>query len=330
MIKLTNIEQALYDEGVAICTRRSRDAALLIANLQKNQRTNLYKKFGWPSLFQFAIHEYKLSEAEAYCFISVARRASESPVLHEAIQNQRLSVSKASRIVSALKKDNAAELVEFAIKNSQAKIDREVARINPKARSRDKVKWLSEDEVELTITVSKKGFEDLNRAESIAAQKGKKFSGRGEVVELSLAEFVERHDPVQKAARANKKRLSDDAKSAAASEQHAGIANKTTSQLCENRVVKSARVKPTAEQLHVINYRDQGQCTHVNIHGERCNSDRYVEIHHIIPVSNGGGNDPSNLTTLCGFHHDLVHQLSFPIDNQVTWLRSPTVEYRCR
>jgi hypothetical protein len=25
------------------------------------------------------------------------------------------------------------------------------------------------------------------------------------------------------------------------------------------------------------------------------------------------------------FHHDLVHQLTLPLDNQVTWLRSPQV-----
>ena len=32
-----------------------------------------------------------------------------------------------------------------------------------------------------------------------------------------------------------------------------------------------------------------------------------LQIHHIVPLSKGGPNDPDNLTTLCFYHHSLKH-----------------------
>ncbi|MDR3608501.1 MAG: HNH endonuclease signature motif containing protein [Oligoflexia bacterium] len=61
-----------------------------------------------------------------------------------------------------------------------------------------------------------------------------------------------------------------------------------------------------AAVLHQVNLRDQGRCTHVT-NGKRCNQARWTEIHHKIPVSQGGPNTPENLITLCSTHHQLQH-----------------------
>jgi predicted restriction endonuclease len=65
----------------------------------------------------------------------------------------------------------------------------------------------------------------------------------------------------------------------------------------------------------------------VNKRGERCRADRYLHVHHIKMVSHGGTNELSNTTTLCAAHHDLVHQLSLLIEDQINWLRAPVTEY---
>lgn len=331
MIALTINEQALHEKAVEVCLRIKRDEALLIKVLQSIERTKLYKRFQRASLFQYAIHELQLSENVAYCFISVARKARGIASLQNAIQDLRLSVPKASRIVSVLTQKNADELILFATGHSCEKIDREVAKINPKTRSFDKIKFLSEDVVQLTITISVEAFENLKRAEALAAQKGKKFSGRGDVVGLSLAEYVDRHDPVKKAERVTIKKAlgkkESAKKSTAPVDTFSSTAEPFAKELCINRVSRSHRVRVSAEQRHAVFRRDEGRCTHIDQKGERCNSDRYLHVHHIIPVTNGGSNDPCNLVTLCSSHHDLVHQLSLPIENQVTWLRSPRVEY---
>lgn len=57
--------------------------------------------------------------------------------------------------------------------------------------------------------------------------------------------------------------------------------------------------------------RDDG-CT---IHG--CTSTYRLEVHHIIPRSQGGTNTAENLTTLCWYHHHVVvHRRGMRIDPQ--------------
>jgi hypothetical protein len=48
--------------------------------------------------------------------------------------------------------------------------------------------------------------------------------------------------------------------------------------------------------------RDRHRCT-----APGCDRTRFLEVHHIVPRSHGGTNDPTNLTTLCGSCHRLWH-----------------------
>jgi hypothetical protein len=48
--------------------------------------------------------------------------------------------------------------------------------------------------------------------------------------------------------------------------------------------------------------RDHGRCV---VPG--CRSARYLDLHHVHFRSDGGSDDPSNLLTLCGVHHDALH-----------------------
>jgi 5-methylcytosine-specific restriction endonuclease McrA len=82
-----------------------------------------------------------------------------------------------------------------------------------------------------------------------------------------------------------------------------------------------------AHEKHAVFARDGGRCTFKDALGRQCESERWLHLHHIHPVSLGGGNQVSNITTLCSFHHDLVHQLSFPIEGQISWLREPERAY---
>lgn len=42
-----------------------------------------------------------------------------------------------------------------------------------------------------------------------------------------------------------------------------------------------------------------------------CGNDRYLQIHHIVPRSQGGpGNNPANLITLCSDCHALAHGMN--------------------
>ncbi|MCB0392504.1 MAG: HNH endonuclease, partial [Bdellovibrionales bacterium] len=61
--------------------------------------------------------------------------------------------------------------------------------------------------------------------------------------------------------------------------------------------------------------RDQGQCRHHYPSGERCNTKRWLHLHHKQPVSQGGDHSVENLISLCPAHHELAHLI---LENVIT------------
>jgi len=268
-------DQQLHERALMIARKYRACESEMIQVLQELDRTKLFKKWDCSSLFVYAVKYLGLDEAVAYSFITVARKAREVPQLQHSLQAQKLSVAKANRIVSALTADNAGTLVDFAEKHSTPEINREVSRLR---------KGLPERTINLQVSLET--LELIKRAKTLTNK------NLDQTLQAVLNEYLHRHDPVRKAERAVKRKT----------------------ELCTNRVRKTKRQPLTAEQKHQVFARDQGRCTHIDRTGERCRNERFLAIHHVRPVSEGGGNDPSNLTTLCGFHHDLAHQLSFPVE----------------
>jgi 5-methylcytosine-specific restriction endonuclease McrA len=268
----------------------------------------------------------------AGCFITVARKAREIPELSRAIESRSLSTHKASRIVSVLTKENSGPLIEFAKVHSKREIDFEVARLSPKPVSRDVIKPVSGDTARVHSNLSTENLEMLERAKVIHAQNGLP-DDHNAVMGRALNRYLDLIDPVRKAKRAiaRKKRreaILEDGKIARCTNS---VRNPACEKLgpahCSDSVDRPVRKKLTAADKNAVFARDEGRCTHRGLDGKRCNSDRWIDVHHIIGVAQGGTNHPSNLTTLCSTHHDLAHQLCLPIDGLVTWLRSPRVAY---
>jgi len=283
----------------------------LVAVLNKIETLKLHRTLGFASLFTYAVSALGLSEPVAYALMNVARKAREIRALHDALVAQKLSVSRASRIVAALTLANASALIEFAATHSQRETDQEVARLSDRKGEKPE-----------NLKIPAEVLELLKKARAVMASRKKRDIKLAEALKLVLEEFLDRHEPVRKAERALKR-----------------AENLTTKNIKETRTrkrsvqterpakVSKGRTAIAARARHIVNARDQARCTFVDLTGNRCSSDRWLHTHHILPVSKGGGNEPANLTTLCSFHHDLVHQLSFAIEGQVNWIREPEREY---
>ena len=329
-LKLTPEQLTLHKRAVA-CGRGHRAAeAELVLALQEVERAGLHRAFDCASLFAYAVRELGLTDSVAGTAIAVARRAALVPRLQEAIASQRLSVSLASRIVRCLTLDNAESVIGFALAHTFREVDEECARISPRPDAGDGAKPTGEKRVKLTVTVSHDVFKAIRRVQSLEARCGR-GAGMERALQAAAEEYLERRDPVRKAARAQAKAATASKETPAAAARpraSAGpCAHRDKPDIMSKPAFGSGRVPFTAAQKHAVHARDGGRCTHVGESGKRCASDRYVDVHHVRPVSRGGGNEPSNLTTLCSFHHDLVHQISFPIDGQVSWIRAQSVEY---
>ncbi|MBW7877391.1 MAG: HNH endonuclease [Candidatus Cloacimonetes bacterium] len=73
---------------------------------------------------------------------------------------------------------------------------------------------------------------------------------------------------------------------------------------------------------HILNQvvlRDKGRCSFQK-HGRRCHHRRFLDIHHIKPVKDGGQNTLENLATLCEAHHIYLHHRE-EIDRSLALIR---------
>ncbi|MGZ3721583.1 MAG: HNH endonuclease [Bdellovibrionales bacterium] len=306
----------IHEECLKLCQGYVRSEAPIVVKLQQVAETKLYKELEMKNLFKYAVRICDLPEGSAYSFIAVGKKANLYPCLQAAIVTRALTVWKANRIVSIISPENAEELVEFARTHGAKEIEREVRRRNPKAVKKARIKPLTADTDLLEAPIPRETTEHISRAQTLLAQKTSKHQGIPETLTYVFKEYVERHDPLKKAERAHKRKTGENS---ARAEKTSPPARTTL-----------GRTSMTAAEIHAVDLRDQRRCTHIGQDGKRCNEDCWIHYHHIVHVSKGGSNHPDNITTLCSFHHDLVHQLIFPMEGETSWLRSPLEVYRVR
>jgi hypothetical protein len=68
------------------------------------------------------------------------------------------------------------------------------------------------------------------------------------------------------------------------------------------------RPKTPAAEIHKVNRRDRRQCVEIDLQtGERCTAKNGLELHHDLPLSEGGLDIAENIRTLCRDHHKREH-----------------------
>jgi hypothetical protein len=95
---------------------------------------------GYTSLFQYVVQSLELSESVAANFITVSRKAKEFPALQSAINEGKITVSKARKVTAVLTSENQEEWVNKAVELPQKKLEEQVASIAPETKIREGVK----------------------------------------------------------------------------------------------------------------------------------------------------------------------------------------------
>lgn len=283
----------IHEKALEVATRFKRAEADLISVLQEVEMAHVFVTLGYMSLFNYCVQALGLSESVASNFVTVARKAREVPVLQSAIQAGELSVSKARKIAPVLTLANQEEWVEKAKILSTRKLEEEVARVAPREATPERMKFVAEDRLELRLGISKSLKEKLERVRDLESQRTAMPVSIEETLDVLLDVYLESKDPVKRAERVLKK------KGINASASVTGHANRVD--LSENRQLIPSSIR------HQVQLRDGGQCAHVRASGERCENRRWLDIHHVRPRNEGGGNGLENLVTLCSAHHRMEH-----------------------
>jgi len=277
--------------------------AELLEILDQMDTQKIYRALGYASLFDYSTKALKLTEASAFNFITVARKAREIPELKAEIQAGNLSVSKARKITPILHSENKGEWLQKAKTLSQRELEKEVAKVSPKTAVPERAVYVSDKRMKLTLGISEELMKRLKRAQDLVSSSQRKAVSYEETLEEALNLFLQRKDPVEKSKQAEVKEKS----------RPPSVPSQTTSSrsLSRDRFSRNRKHLPAAVS-HKVFGRDQGKCQHQNPDGTLCQKARWVHLHHLQPIAMGGPNTLANLTTLCANHHRLVHERASP------------------
>ncbi|MDR3605816.1 MAG: HNH endonuclease [Oligoflexia bacterium] len=273
----------IHSKAIEISTRYKKSESELIEVLQQAEEHRVFLARGHASLFAYVTRELGLSENAAYALITVARKARQVPELKIQMQSGAMTLSNARRVAAVLTPENKSDWIKKASELSSRELEKEIVKVRLQEAVQERAAYVTEDRFKLELGISESELEKLRRVQDLLSQKRSRPVSLEETIEAMTAEYLDRHDPVEKARRA-----------------------KNPSVAIKRLVTRRVRVPIPAEILHQVNKRDQRKCTHVT-NGKRCNQTRWTQIHHKIHVSDGGLNTPDNLITLCAAHHRLQH-----------------------
>ena len=291
----------------------------LIELLQDVDHHRVYLQKGYSSLFQYVVQALGLSESVAYNLIAVSRKAGEVPGLKLAVQSGSITLSNARKITPLITNANQSEWLEKASTLSQRQLEKEIVKTHPRSATPEKVKYVTESRVQISLGLSEKEILKLRKAQDLLSQSSRRSVSLEEVLMELTDEYLQRHDPIEKAKRSLARKGADyppnsikpvaiQVPESQASPRQQSL-RKTKAMIADHKIIyKNLRQFIPANILHQVNLRDQLRCTHLNPHEIRCTQSRFIEIHHKIPVSEGGKNTLGNLITLCSSHHSLHHQ----------------------
>ena len=267
--------EALHHKALEVVKRYKRCEVELIEVLQQVWTERTFYHFGCNSLFQYSVTKLGLSPEVTNIFNKITKKTLKVPGFLEEIKQGNITISNASRLCSVITPENKDHWFERA-KQAKPNLEREIALASPKSAIKEKKTlkvYGNEVRVELTYGVSEQHLEEIKRVQDLLSQKLKRSAILEDVSEATIKLYLEKHDPLKKP--------------------------------CKPQKGSGRRIKVTLSRS--VHHQHNSQCTHIDENGRRCQERRFLHIHHIKPLSEGGTNDLDNLTLFCSGHHRVSH-----------------------
>ena len=327
---LDTIQDQNHKKAQDVSARYRKTETELIEILEQVDQHKVYLRYGHSSLYQYVVKELKLSESVAYNFITVMRKVREVPALKHKMEIGEITLTNARQIAPVLNFSNQEEWLHKAAEFSKRRLEKEIVKIRPEVATPERTKYVTESRVKLELGLPEDKMMKLRRAQDLLSQATSQSASLEDTL-IAMTEFYLKHkDPVKKARRVivkkgfaqkttrsgiltekmlPKKILTDQGQPVPGQVKNLHLVNLQAPDVVNNKLIPRVVLREVIPSsiLHQVNLRDQRKCRYINQKGERCSQSRWVEIHHKIPVSQGGQNTVANLITLCTVHHDWIH-----------------------
>jgi len=316
--------EKLHQKITETVTEYRKQEGLLIELTQESDFTKFYLELGYSSLFEYLNLGQGISAATVSNLITVARKSVKIPEMMEAIASGEVGLAKLRKVSSVITSENKSEWIEKSKKLSCRELEKEVAKVSTYKPRRDFWQRINADYLRLSIDTTEDFKALAERAQDVYSKKCQSNKTLTEVFEWALKEALTKHDQVMKAERAEAKKKSVTAKAAPTSKSDPTGQSVTR----DSGPTDNKRKHIPQPILNQVVLRDKGRCSFQK-HGRRCHHRRFLDIHHIKPVKDGGQNTVENLTTLCETHHIYLHHQE-EIERSLVLIRQHRLEHGIR
>jgi hypothetical protein len=340
---LQNVADAdLLRRLVDLASQSRRVEADLVAHIGEADARRLYARQAFPSMFVYCTESLRLSEAEAYRRITVARAARRFPALIGMLRDGRLHLSGLARLVPLLTAENCEALLARATDLTTRQVEALVAELAPRPDAPSVVRKLPQAQ---SLTVASQPPLERPDAELVprrapstvppelvarrvemdasAPANPTPAPPRPPVIEALAPARYKVQFTASAALRDKLERLTalfrlnvpdgdlaavfDYAVTQALQRLEARRFGKTAAPrktLAASDTSRATRAVPAAVR-RAVHERDGGRCRFVDDQGRRCSERHRLEFHHRHPFGVGGDHDLGNISLLCRAHNRL-------------------------
>jgi 5-methylcytosine-specific restriction endonuclease McrA len=312
--------------------------AELLADIGEIDARGLYLKAAYPSMREYCLHEFHMSEAVTYKRINAARAAREFPAIFRAVADGRLNLSGVLTLAPHLTAGNVDELLAAAAHKTRQQLELLLAERFPKPDVPTILRALPTPAVPGT---------ESRRPDTTPLQlaPGQVVTTTGSITEVAMVPPAAPRTAIVPAAAPAKlaplspgrfmlqvtvpaathdklRRAQELLGHAVPSGDVAQVLDRALDTLIErlekqkfaktDRPQRAAR-RTSPERRHIpahvkraVQERDAGQCTFVSDTGRRCASRTRLEYDHIEPVARGGESTVRNLRLRCRAHNQFA------------------------
>ena len=299
---LTNEQNSIHQKALTIAKNFKRTEIELIEILQQVRERNIHLALGFGTIYKYATEVLELSEPNAYTYDKIARVAEKIPELKQEIKVGALTITNARRIAPILTSENKTVWIEKASILTKAKLEKELVQANPELQKRETVRRIQPERFSVNFSVSEELMTKLKRVQNLLSTKKRKNMNLEDSLNELVSKFLEKNDPVVKAKKVLAKRASP------VKSNESKVVQKSETFLVLGLKPSQKRQPIPAATKHALYLQNNGECTYVATNGNKCQSSRWLNIHHKHHVANDGTNNLSNLQTLCEAHHRYVHK----------------------
>jgi len=269
------------------------------------ERRKSYLDLGYSSVWDYCTRKLEYSSSTAGRYIVAARCIAQNPEVLAMLEKREVSVTSISQFASILNNDNKQSILGRVKGASWREVERVACDYRPPVALSDRtvpVRVATPDGVQHMV------FSQFLAPEEYAGvldEVRKMMPGDmsyGEVLLTVLREYRERHSPMARQQRRERKGSAN-----LDSHQRECCDKKGSASLHSHRRELSEHSRHIPDEVRdVVFIRDGGQCTFIAPDGTRCQCRKGLEVDHIRPFANGGNIDTSNLRLLCGGHNRLA------------------------